>query len=202
MGLLLVLIFVLSSGGMFIRSAELVFGRLAGSKDFVTADDMLKLHTGHVHVSAARVKEEFFARVDKNHDGALDRIEFLSLFSLLEDSEYGPVEIHLAIAGPSSLTVMWVTDKQVDGSMVFWRDQNATQWKTAFANVSTYDAGLLGWHKKIYTAVMSPLIPDAPYEYKVSAKERERKRGRICAPFTSFACRSERQSMRAKCSRQ
>lgn len=52
------------TGGKFKSSASLVFERLAGSKRFVAPVDMLQLHTGHVHVSPERVKDEFFSRVD------------------------------------------------------------------------------------------------------------------------------------------
>lgn len=190
--MLVVFLFFLASGtgGKFKSSASLVFERLAGSKRFVAPVDMLQLHTGHVHVSPERVKDEFFSRVDlsgKNKmssfffffylfwlgDGTLSKEEFLSLFSLVEESEDDPVEIHLSIAGKSSLTVMWVTDKLVEGSSLSWRQKGASsQWNVVPANVSTYDAGLLGWHKKIYTAEMSPLVPDTAFEYKVGAGEK------------------------------
>ena len=55
---------------------------------------------------------------------------------------------------------MWVTDKQLDGSALFWRQAGEAEFNVVPANVSTYDAGMLGWHKRIYTAVMGPLIGD------------------------------------------
>ncbi len=154
--------------GGFQTSLEKTFLRLADKKQFLVPEDFVReLSFGHVAVNASRVRKELFGRLDANLDGFLSRKEFSSAFSKLEASDVDPVEIHLAIAGPSSLTAMWVTDKLVADSNLLFRLAGVGGWNKVAANVSTYNAGLFGWHKTIYTAVMSGLQPDAEYEYQV-----------------------------------
>lgn len=118
-----------------------------------------------------------FERLDRDGDGLITRQEFAVAFPMSRTS--GPIEqVHLSLAGPSGMYVMWVTDMGLTGNAsVRWGAGNALNFESN-ATQSTYSAGW-GWNKTIHTGAMKPLRAGQLYSYQVGV-------GTIWSPVYNF----------------
>lgn len=151
-----------------------LFSSLASNHMLGVSPDDLRKGLGHVYAdpSASRIRSELFPRLDVNLDGYLSLEEFSRAFVVSSSTSPAnsslPKQIHLALRDAHSMTVMWVTDDALSGAGVSYSlCDNPTSSFFANATTSTYNAGLFGWHKTIYTAYLTNLSPRVTYCYSV-----------------------------------
>jgi len=90
------------------------------------------------------------------------------------ETDFQPEQIHLSIATPSSMLVMWITQNQlVSPAVAFWNTDESTtngtiSVRSVPATISTYDQS--SWNGLIYTANLTNLSNGSVYGYQITGQ--------------------------------